>query len=161
MSSTDSLILFNLHNFTSFTSLDVLAKTSSMLKISRALAVGLGWVLSCKLKGHWFDSWSGRVPGLQAPAGELAEGKWLMFLSMFLSLSFSFPPPLEIQWYLRTCQLQNSLNPVPTAFWWEEHVSALSACSGLVHRLELASHSAAPQETALQHWALVAGPGPS
>ena len=40
------------------------------------------WVLSCRLKGCWFNSWAGKVPGLQvwSSAGVCARGNWLIFL---------------------------------------------------------------------------------
>ena len=59
-------------------------------------------------------------------------------------------PSLSIQSHLPTHQLQNSSNPVLTAFWQEKNVSALSAWSivmALTRTYE--SHDAAPQEKML------------
>ena len=30
----------------------------------------VGWALACELKGHWFDSWSGHIPGSRASVQE-------------------------------------------------------------------------------------------
>ena len=52
-----------------------------------------GWVLSCKPKGHKFNSHSGHIPGLQVQfLGQSVEWE-VMNTSMFLSLSFSLPSP--------------------------------------------------------------------
>ena len=54
----------------------------------------VGGVSSCKLKGCWFDSQSGHMPGLrvQFPMGVDTRGNQLMSLtSIFLSLTFSLP----------------------------------------------------------------------
>ena len=57
------------------------------------------WVLSHRLKDHWFNSWSGYMPGLQARSlvGCVQEATNWCFshTSMFLSLSFSLPSPLS------------------------------------------------------------------
>ena len=48
------------------------------------------WVLACKLKGRWFDSQSGHMPGLWARSP--VRGVWgdaLMFLSLSLSPSLT------------------------------------------------------------------------
>ena len=49
------------------------------------------WVLACKPKGHWFNSHSGHMPGLQAryPVGSVQEATDLCFSP---SLSSSLPP---------------------------------------------------------------------
>ena len=53
----------------------------------------VGWALACKPKGHWFDSQSGHMPGLQArsPVGGTQEATthWCFSpsLSPFLPLS--------------------------------------------------------------------------
>ena len=56
-------------------------------------------VLVCETKGCWFDSQSGHMPGLQArsPMGGAQEATDQCFSHtlMFLSLSFSLPPPLS------------------------------------------------------------------
>ena len=35
----------------------------------------VGWALFCRVKGHWFDSWSGHMPGLwvRSPVGGARE----------------------------------------------------------------------------------------
>ena len=59
----------------------------------------VGWVLSCKVKGHWFDSQSGHVPGLWVwfPVRHIREAaSWCFsFTSMFLFFSFSPASPLS------------------------------------------------------------------
>ena len=54
----------------------------------------MDWVLACKLKGRWFDSPSGHMPGLRArsPVEGVREGNHTL---MFLSFSLSYPPPLS------------------------------------------------------------------
>ena len=53
----------------------------------------VGWVSFCKVKGCWFNSPSGRMPGFRvlSPVGECETGH----RSMFLSLSFSLPSSLS------------------------------------------------------------------
>ena len=58
----------------------------------------VGWV-SCKVKGHWFNTPSGYMPGLWARPGpwlgcmrEAADRCFSLAL-MLLALSFSLPPP--------------------------------------------------------------------
>ena len=43
----------------------------------------VGWALSHKAKGRWFDSWSGHMPGLRlwSPVGTHTRGNQSMFLS--------------------------------------------------------------------------------
>ena len=60
----------------------------------------VGWALSCKAKGHQFDSWSGHMRGLavRSPSVACMRGNRSMFIShidvsMFFSLSFSLPSP--------------------------------------------------------------------
>ena len=59
----------------------------------------VGWVLSHKAKGRWFDSQSGHMPGLWArsPFGAHTRGKrQIKFLSHIdVSFSFSLPSPLS------------------------------------------------------------------
>ena len=59
----------------------------------------VGWASSGKLKSHWFDSWSGHMPGLltRSPAGGVQEAADRCFppTLMFLSFSFSLPSPLS------------------------------------------------------------------
>ena len=53
--------------------------------------------------GHWFDSHSGRMPGLRARSAVVAE--WRArgnHTLMFLSLSFSFPSPLSENKYINS-----------------------------------------------------------
>ena len=49
-----------------------------------------------KPKGHWLDSQSGHMPGLQveSPVGACAGGNWRMFLS-YTDVSLSLPCPLS------------------------------------------------------------------
>ena len=60
----------------------------------------IGWALSCKAKGHWFNSLSGHMPGMQVHAwsGCIQEATDHCFplISMFLSLTFSLPSPLTL-----------------------------------------------------------------
>ena len=63
----------------------------------------VGWVSSCKVKGCWFDSWSGHMPGLwvQTPVGVCTGGNWSMFVSHIdLSLLLSLPPFPSLQKYI-------------------------------------------------------------
>ena len=57
----------------------------------------VGWALSCKAKGRWFDSQSGHMPGLlpSPPQGTLWEAtdRFFTHTSIFFSLSFSLPSP--------------------------------------------------------------------
>ena len=43
----------------------------------------VGWGSSCRTKGHWFDSWTGRMPGLQvwSPGRMRSRDNGSMFLS--------------------------------------------------------------------------------
>ena len=59
------------------------------------------WVLAYDSKGHWFDSQSGHMPGLQArfPVGDVWEATNQCFsrTSMYINVSLSpFFPPLKI-----------------------------------------------------------------
>ena len=54
----------------------------------------VGWALSCKLKGYWFNSQSGHMPGFEARSWLGACEReptdwWLSHTLMFLFLSFS------------------------------------------------------------------------
>ena len=54
----------------------------------------VGWVLSHKPKGHWFNSQSGHTPGLRTrfPSWGRARGNQLMLHRCFsISFSLSFP----------------------------------------------------------------------
>ena len=57
---------------------------------------------ACEPKGHWFNSWSGQVPGLQArsPLGGVWEetSHSISHISMFLSLFFSLPSSPSKKW---------------------------------------------------------------
>ena len=60
----------------------------------------VGWTLSCKPKGHWFSSWSVRMPGLwgwvegQVPGwGHARDNQWLFLSHVDGSLPY---PSLKI-----------------------------------------------------------------
>ena len=55
----------------------------------------VGWGLSCKVKGRWFDSWSGHTPGLwaQSPVRLWARGNRSMLLSHIAVSNPVFLPP--------------------------------------------------------------------
>ena len=65
----------------------------------------VGWSSSHKLKGCWFDSQSGHMPGLQARSlvggVQEATNQCFSFILMFLSLFFFLPSPLKINKYNR------------------------------------------------------------
>ena len=65
----------------------------------------VGWVLSYRVKGRWFDSWSGHMPGLwvRCLVGARMRGDGLMFLSYtVVSLSFSLPSlPSKVNIYFK------------------------------------------------------------
>ena len=80
-----------------------LGRQESLLLNSQTLLnrCGLvGWVLSCKVKGHQFDSQSEHMLGLQVGSlvGVCMEGNQSMFLShIIVSLSLFFPPSLSLK----------------------------------------------------------------
>ena len=54
------------------------------------------WALSHKVEGHWFDSWSGHMPGLwvRSPVSvHMRNDQCFSLTSMLLFLSFFLPPP--------------------------------------------------------------------
>ena len=72
----------------------------------------VGWVLSCKLKGHWFNSWWVHVPGLwvRSLVGGIqkAADHCFSLTSMSLSLSSSLPLSLKInKWNLKKYLILN------------------------------------------------------
>ena len=62
-------------------------------QLSPGLCGSVGWVPACELKGCWFNSQSGHMPGLRArsPVRHMREAaNWCFFCtSIFLSLFFS------------------------------------------------------------------------
>ena len=55
------------------------------------LCGSVGWVSSCKVKGHQFHSWPGHVCGLRVQS-PVATDQWFSLTAMFLSL---FLPPFS------------------------------------------------------------------
>ena len=58
----------------------------------------VGWALFCKARGHWFDSWSGHMPGLWvwSLVGVHTRGNWMMFLCTLMFVSLSLPPSFSL-----------------------------------------------------------------
>ena len=73
-----------------------------------------------------------------------------------LKIYFHLHPKNELQSYLSTRQLQNSSNTVLVTFSWEENVSALRACWGLISLVRTyMSHYAALQQQMLHQSVLM------
>ena len=62
----------------------------------------VGWTSSCKVKGHWLNSRSGHMPGLQvrSPIRVRTTGNWWVFLS-HLDVSPSLSPSLPLSLKLK------------------------------------------------------------
>ena len=83
-----------------------------ILKILLTFQPWLLWLKSAyKPRGHWFNSWSGHMPGLWArsPVGgmQVATSQCFSLTSVFLSLSFSLPPLSHKNKYIKFISISN------------------------------------------------------
>ena len=71
----------------------------STIESSPGWCGSVGWVLACKLKGLWFDSWSGHMPGSWAryPVEGHKRQPIDVSLEHRCSFPFSLPSPLSLK----------------------------------------------------------------
>ena len=84
----------------------------------------VGWALSCKPKGHQFDSQSGHMPGLQdrSLVGGVVRGNQ----SIFLPLSFFLPSPVFNSKYIKSPpKMKKQANQKITYIHWSKELTLL------------------------------------